>query len=159
MGYFKIVKITDEKDPVYISNSEKILDLLRELSAYELRCLKADGFTNVDVKNNPPEAQMFVPKAGCILTIFDEDVLAGICYLTEVTEYGDPAMAVFNLVVDPKYRGKGYAKKLFAEAQLFAKSKRINALSLGVLSNNTKAIKLYQYLGFKTINQAMMQRF
>lgn len=159
MGYFKIVKYTSDKDPGYIENAERILDLLRELSAYELTCLKAGGFHNVDVKNNPPEAQMYVPIDGCIIAIFDEEVMAGVCYLTPVNEYGDQAMAVYNLVVDPKYRGKGYAKKLFSEAKLFAKSKRIDALSLGVLSNNTKAIKLYQYLGFKTINQVMMQRF
>lgn len=56
---------------------------------------------------------------------------------------------VFNLYVDPAYRGKGIARELVTALIQHAKDAgRIEKLFLSVMSQNTPAITLYTSLGF-----------
>lgn len=56
---------------------------------------------------------------------------------------------VFNLYVDPAYRGQGIARELVTSLIQHAKDTgRIEKLFLSVMSQNTPAITLYTSLGF-----------
>lgn len=64
------------------------------------------------------------------------------------------------VIVDNSIRGKGYGKKLMMEAIKYAKEK-LNAkeITLGVITFNTRAVKCYESVGFKTtqINKDFLQ--
>lgn len=54
------------------------------------------------------------------------------------------------LGVDPNWRGHGLATCLIAYAEAVARAERANRLALNVVSDNLKAIHLYQKMGFET---------
>lgn len=55
-------------------------------------------------------------------------------------------------VIDKQYRGKGYGRELFMKLIEISKTKT-QKVSLEVLETNYAAKKLYESLGFKTVNQ------
>jgi len=63
-----------------------------------------------------------------------------------------PGSWYINAVATYKeYRGKGVARKLMADAEARARSAGCHSMSLIVASENTSAIKLYEYLGFNDV--------
>ena len=50
-----------------------------------------------------------------------------------------------------EHRGKGVARKLMADAEVRARSGGCDLMSLIVASENTSAIRLYEYLGFRAV--------
>ncbi len=65
---------------------------------------------------------------------------------------------ILNMGVDEVYRGQGIGTALIKEAENYLKEKGIEALELGVYMFNEKAYKLYEKLGFVTIEQQMFKR-
>ena len=61
---------------------------------------------------------------------------------------------LFHLIIDEKYRNKGYAKKLvnYVEQKLTDKEK-FNRLSLNCVKKNQSALALYQSLGFSIVKK------
>ncbi len=61
---------------------------------------------------------------------------------------------LFHLIIDEKYRNKGYAKKLvkYLEQKLTDKEK-FNRLSLNCVKKNQSALALYQSLGFSIVKE------
>ncbi|MDN4527260.1 GNAT family N-acetyltransferase [Fictibacillus fluitans] len=55
--------------------------------------------------------------------------------------------------VIPDYRGKGIGKELMTASMELYKQEGINFLMLEAISENTKAIKLYEKMGYKTIDE------
>ncbi len=62
-------------------------------------------------------------------------------------EYG----LVSDLVVASKYRKQGIGRELLEAAELYAKSKRVKWLRIGVLADNHSADGLYDSIGFKKL--------
>ncbi|MDC0881969.1 GNAT family N-acetyltransferase [Candidatus Marinimicrobia bacterium] len=61
---------------------------------------------------------------------------------------------LFHLIIDEKYRNKGYAKRLVrhVEKELIDKEK-FNRLSLNCVKKNRSALALYQSLGFSIVKE------
>jgi len=58
---------------------------------------------------------------------------------------------VSNVVVDPAYRRRGFAKRMLEEARLTAKRSHRKYIALDVLENNTRARTLYEAIGYRAL--------
>ena len=63
---------------------------------------------------------------------------------------GEDEVYIEMLGVDPGWQGQGLGRCLMAYAEAVARSERATHLVLNVVSDNLKAIRLYQKLGFET---------
>ncbi len=61
----------------------------------------------------------------------------------------DAYFGLFDVIVDKKYRGKGYGTKLLQGILSFAKNNLAQKAYLQVVANNYPAKKLYNKIGFK----------
>ena len=55
---------------------------------------------------------------------------------------------IMDLIVTEKYRNNGFGTELMNSAKIWAKEKDCGFINLEVLTNNPKAIALYEKLGF-----------
>lgn len=62
---------------------------------------------------------------------------------------------IFDLVVDPNFRGEKAGQKLLDGMKVWAKSKQLSHLELSVLAQNHKAIKFYEREGLTEISRTM----
>ena len=61
---------------------------------------------------------------------------------------------LFHLIIDKKYRNKGYAKKLVKHVeQKLTDKEKFNRLSLNCVKKNQSALALYQSLGFFIVKE------
>ncbi len=65
---------------------------------------------------------------------------------------------ILNMGVDEAYREKGIGTALIGEAEKYLLQKGISALELGVYMFNENAYKLYNKLGFTTIERQMFKK-
>ena len=72
-----------------------------------------------------------------------EDKLLGFIHLNKLYENMD----IVNIVVDPKYRRQGIAKKLVDYALKLIKDSEF--ININVMADNKNAINLYKSFGFK----------
>lgn len=56
---------------------------------------------------------------------------------------------IYEVVILPEYRLKGYGKYLIEEAQKWAKERNLKSIELNVLSNNYNAMAFYEKVGFE----------
>ena len=64
-----------------------------------------------------------------------------------------------DLIITENKRGKGFCTALMNSAKNWAKEQNCSIISLDVLSNNPKAIELYEKLGFIPKAQQMYCKF
>ncbi|WP_273844882.1 GNAT family N-acetyltransferase [Providencia rettgeri] len=62
---------------------------------------------------------------------------------------------IFNLVVDPNFRGEKAGQKLLTAMKAWAKSRQLSHLELSVLAQNHQAIKFYEREGLTEISRTM----
>jgi ribosomal protein S18 acetylase RimI-like enzyme len=89
--------------------------------------------------------------------LYNEDI-KGIIVLNEHQdrEYEDihwsfregKQLVVHRLCIDPKFQGLGVARQLMSFAEEYAKQHHYNAIRLDAFSENPRACKLYEQLGF-----------
>lgn len=56
---------------------------------------------------------------------------------------------IYELIVLPEYRSKGYGKQLLDKAKDWTKSRNLSSIELNVLSNNYNARAFYEKVGFE----------
>ena len=56
---------------------------------------------------------------------------------------------IYELVVLPEYRTKGYGRKLIEEAKKWAENRKLTSIELNVLENNYSAKAFYERNGFE----------
>ena len=66
---------------------------------------------------------------------------------------------IMDLIITKKHRNKGYGTALMNSAIDWGKEQGCNIVNLDVLSNNPKAISLYEKLGFISKSQEMYYKF
>jgi ribosomal protein S18 acetylase RimI-like enzyme len=75
-------------------------------------------------------------------------------------EFGGELCEVDEFFVSPEHRNRGYGRSLFdtlENGEIWGS--RLAAVSLGVSSNNARARRLYESLGFKPVGTSMVRRF
>jgi len=80
-----------------------------------------------------------------------------------IETYGDellaaPFLTVFHVATDPAFKNQGIATSLFGELESIAREHGIETIELLVWSTNTGAVKLYEKLGFGTVEHRMAKR-
>lgn len=68
------------------------------------------------------------------------------------------AAAVHRLMVDPRWQGKGLAKRLMLHAETLARAKGCNCIRLDSFLQNPAAMALYPRLGYRRTGTAMMRK-
>jgi ribosomal protein S18 acetylase RimI-like enzyme len=62
---------------------------------------------------------------------------------------------IYNIVIDEEFRRHGHAEGAFQEIETYAKSLGLPKIGLHVFGHNQGAYKLYQKLGYETLNIIM----
>ena len=75
--------------------------------------------------------------------------MVGIVSLEHLQEEG--RIHLFHIYVDKEYRRNGIGEKLILKAEEQGKKTKAKALTLNIVSGNSKAVALYEKMGFKLI--------
>ncbi len=90
-----------------------------------------------------------------------EDQIAGFTLATENKRPPFPCIQphryayLMDMAVLPPFRGKGIGSYLIERVKDWARSRQLDFVELGVLQNNTGAIRLYERQGFETQQYTM----
>ncbi|WP_027376314.1 GNAT family N-acetyltransferase [Kaistella palustris] len=130
-------------------DSSLIFDLITQLAVYEK--MENDVVTTVEeLREN-----VFSRKYAEVIIAEEDGVPVGFAlyFFNFSTFVGKPGLYLEDLYVKPAHRGKGYGKKLFAELSKIAVSKNCGRMEWSVLDWNTPAIKFYESLGAKPMDE------
>ncbi|MGA9213300.1 N-acetyltransferase family protein [Kaistella sp.] len=139
---FQIRKATESDTPI-------IFDLIKKLAVYEK--MEDEVITSVEeLKEN-----IFTHKFSKVLIAEEDEKPVGFAlyFYNFSTFVGKPGLYLEDLFVEPDCRGKGYGKKLFAELAKIAKEENCGRMEWSVLDWNTPAIKFYESLGAKPMDE------
>lgn len=144
---FQIRKAKESDTPI-------IFDLIRKLAVYEK--LENEITTSVEeLREN-----IFTNRYAEVI-IAEEDgqpVGFALYFFNFSTFLGKPGLYLEDLFVEPDCRGKGYGKKLFEELAKIAQTKKCGRLEWWVLDWNTPAIKFYESLSAKPMDEWTVYR-
>ena len=135
-----------------VTDFEKIFDLYNVVSETTGGLARTENEITKDYVKN------FIEKSfqnGIQLIIVDkfynEKIIAEIhCYKLEPSVFGH-VLSELTIAVDSNYQGKGFGKKLFQTLLDYIMEQRNDVFRVELIAreSNVKAIKLYEYLGFK----------
>ncbi len=100
---------------------------------------------------------MILSSTSDYILVIDDDKVVGYALIEErVSPYKDydgftedHYAFIYELVVLPEYRNKGYGKKIMEEAIKWAKTRKLSSIELNALSNNYNALAFYDRMGFE----------
>jgi ribosomal protein S18 acetylase RimI-like enzyme len=69
-------------------------------------------------------------------------------YAPVVWQYGEPALIIHTLVIDPRHQGGGLGSSAMAACEEFARQRGFCSVRLDAFPGNPAAISLYQRLGY-----------
>jgi GNAT superfamily N-acetyltransferase len=127
-----------------------ILQLIRDLATYERApdevTATEDQLVDVLFGERP---------AAEVLLAFEEESPAGfaVYFYNFSTWLGRPGLYLEDLFVKPEKRGKGYGRALLVELAKIARDRGCGRMEWAVLNWNEPAIKFYQALGAKPMNE------
>jgi GNAT superfamily N-acetyltransferase len=88
-----------------------------------------------------------------LFTILGEpSVPVGALWMAESQRLGGPIAYLYNLVVWPEHRRKGYATRALRALELEVARRGLAGIALHVFGHNTQAQALYRKLGYETTN-------
>jgi ribosomal protein S18 acetylase RimI-like enzyme len=87
----------------------------------------------------------------------DDGRYAGHLWLTAQKDFftGQPKLYITTIAVADEYRGRGFGEMLMKHAIGHAQSRGYASIGLGVDATNSRAIGLYEKLGFETARLSM----
>lgn len=85
----------------------------------------------------------------------DEYGIVGYLWVGRDTSEDPTSWWVWDVLVDPKYRGKGFGREAMRLAETYARSRGAKTLGLSVFGFNETARGLYESLGFETTSVKM----
>src|SRR6478672_12026614 len=143
MESFKIRAATIDDIPT-------ILELIRALATYE-RAPQEVTATEEILK----ETLFGTRRAAEVLLLFEDKMAAGLAVFFHnfSTWLGRPGVYLEDLFVRPEHRGKGYGRALLVQLAKIARDRGCGRMEWAVLNWNEPAIKFYQALGAKPMNE------
>ena len=95
-------------------------------------------------------AQAYVYRDQCQpFGIYNDDEMVG--YVMVIYDYDIPEYDIWHMMIDEKHQGKGYGKAALEQVLAYIKTKPFgdsNRVTLTCNMDNTKALALYQNMGF-----------
>ena len=136
--------------PARVEDVPIILQLIRDLATYERAPdeVIATEEQLIDVLfGEKPVAE--------VLLAFEEESPVGfaVYFYSFSTWLGRPGLYLEDLFVNPEKRGKGYGRALLVELAKIARDRGCGRMEWAVLNWNEPAIKFYQALGAKPMNE------
>jgi GNAT superfamily N-acetyltransferase len=144
-------EITDfQIRPARVQDVPIILQLIRDLATYE----RAPD--EVTATEEQLVSVLFGERpAAEVLLAFEEESPAGfaVYFYNFSTWLGRPGLYLEDLFVKPEKRGKGYGRALLVELAKIARDRGCGRMEWAVLNWNEPAIKFYQALGAKPMDE------
>jgi GNAT superfamily N-acetyltransferase len=139
-----------EMRPAGVDDVPLILELIRDLATYERAPdeVTATEEQLVDVLfGERPSAEVLLAFEG------ESPVGFAVYFYNFSTWLGRPGLYLEDLFVKPEKRGKGYGRALLVELAKIARDRGCGRMEWAVLNWNEPAIKFYQALGAKPMNE------
>ena len=136
--------------PAGVEDVPVILQLIRDLATYERAPdeVTATEEQLVDVLfGERPVAEVLLAFEGKLSVGF------AVYFYNFSTWLGRPGLYLEDLFVKPEKRGKGYGRALLVELAKIARDRGCGRMEWAVLNWNEPAIKFYQTLGAKPMNE------
>ena len=83
---------------------------------------------------------------------------AGVLWFAPADEIGRGEAFIFDIVIDPEHRGRGYGRAAMVALEPLARSLGYDAIRLHVFGHNAVARHLYESLGYGTTDLMMLKR-
>jgi diamine N-acetyltransferase len=144
----KIIEATEEDIPTLIKLNNEAQKLHIDLAPEKYKKIKNDEITKwlTDLLNDQNVK---------ILIAFIDSVPIGYTIARIMVreenafKYSQKFIEIDHIVISKNYRSKGYGKRLIDEIKKYAKSLKIDTISLFVFSKNSSAVKAYEKMGFE----------
>ncbi|NQZ80896.1 MAG: GNAT family N-acetyltransferase [Colwellia sp.] len=141
--------------PAKKENSALILQFIKELAVVEEFPFEV-SVTRKDLENNlfsdTPEAQAIIcyqDNRPCGFAVF---------YFTFSTTTGKRGLHLDDLYIQPEYQGQGQGKKVLIHLAKLARKKSCARFEWWALRTNVAALKFYQKIGAKSLNELLIFR-
>ena len=136
--------------PARVEDVPVILQLIRALATYERAPQEVTATEEQLTKVLFGER----PVAEVLLAFEDESPVGFAVYFYNFSTWlGRPGLYLEDLFVKPEKRGKGYGRALLVELAKIARDRGCGRMEWAVLNWNEPAIKFYQTLGAKPMNE------
>jgi ribosomal protein S18 acetylase RimI-like enzyme len=93
-----------------------------------------------------------------IYTLVDGEQVVGMIWLKAELGRALKSAFIFDVMVDEKFRGKGYGKQLMALIEAKARELDLKSIGLHVFSYNKVAKNLYENIGYKVSSLNMIKK-
>lgn len=132
-----------------------VLTFIQKLARYEKledRCVATEADLAKTLFGENP--------SGEVLLAFEGDAPAGfaVYFFSYSTFLGKRGLYLEDLFVEPERRGRGIAKRIFAELLRIARDRECGRFEWSVLNWNTPAIEFYEKLGAKAQREWILYR-
>lgn len=117
---------------------------------YVLRYFDKSMFTPMSQRGNGEHVVSKIAAAADFLLAYDRELLGFVAFYDNDVE-GRTAF-ISSIVVDPKFRRRGIARRLFLMAAKTAHEKGMNVLRLKVSARNLSARELYALMGMQQVS-------
>jgi GNAT superfamily N-acetyltransferase len=136
--------------PARVEDVPIILQLIRDLATYE----RAPNEVTA-TEERLVEVLFGERPAAEVLLAFERESPVGfaVYFYNFSTWLGRPGLYLEDLFVKPEKRGKGYGRALLVELAKIARDRGCGRMEWAVLNWNEPAIKFYQTLGAKPMNE------
>lgn len=108
-------------------------------------------FTGPRLRHRLDSAQLDELRADDTFTMFTAEVDGTVVGHAEFVSTGADSARLARVLVDPARRGQGLGERLVLAMIEEARARGIRSLNLYVLDDNTRAVRLYEKLGFETV--------
>lgn len=96
------------------------------------------------------------PGAGqYVFDAFEGDKRVGVLWLSQQDGGKSAEWFVYDIVIEPEHRGKGYGRATMEAGENFAREHGGNSLALNVFGPNTVARRLYESMDYQLVAQSM----
>lgn len=93
-----------------------------------------------------------------IFTLVDGDQAVGMIWMRAQLDRAVKSGFIFDVLVDEKFRGKGYGKQLMLLIEEKARELDLKSIGLHVFAYNKVAQNLYESLGYETSSLNMIKK-
>jgi GNAT superfamily N-acetyltransferase len=132
-----------------------IMRFVRDLAAYEKlahECVATEAQIGAALFGTSPRAHALIAEED------DHPVGLALWFYTFSTFTGRSSMYLEDLFVDPAFRGRGVARRLFAALGRRAVAEGCERLEWAVLDWNEMALRFYRSLGARPLDEWTLQR-
>lgn len=145
---------------------ENEIDKVLELYKVVVKDMNVNGLYNWNEKYPNEEIVKKDVNNKCLYVGEEEGTLVAIAAIDEKIDESYKSVhwhekisffSFHRIAVHPSFNGRGYAKKMISFAEELGKKKGYKSIRIDTYSKNTKAIKLYESLGYENVGDVFLR--